>query len=119
MSSQSYASAVHSTSFLGDDNLKSAGNRGIKAFLDVTAAPGADTVQLIVEIKDRVSGKYVQVLAGAARANTGTDVLTVYPGVTPAANVSVSDVIPDFYRVRVAHSAGSNFTYSIGVVELP
>jgi hypothetical protein len=29
------------------------------------------------------------------------------------ANVSAADLLPDTYRVRVVHSAGSNFTYSV------
>ena len=119
VSNQKYASAVRNATFTGDDNTKAPGNRGVKVTLDVTAVPGTDTVQLVIEEKDAVSGKYVQVLAAVARVATGTDQIVVYPGVTETANVDTSNVLPDIYRVRVLHSAGSNFTYSIGVVELP
>lgn len=119
MSNQGYASAVHAATFVGDDNKKVPGNRGIKVVLDVTAVPTVDTVQLVVENKDPVSGKYVQVLAAAARVAVGTDTLTVYPGIAVSANVSASDAIADTYRVRVVHSAATNFTYSISVTELP
>lgn len=118
MSNQAYASAVRAATLTGDDNKKVPGARGIKAVLDVTVAPGVDTVQLVIENKDPLSGKYVQVLAAAARAGAGTDTLTVQPGGTVTANVAANDQIADTYRIRVVHSAGTNFTYSVGVTEL-
>lgn len=119
MSNQSYASAVRAATMTGDDNRKAPGNLGVKAVLDVTAVPGVDTVQLVIENKDPVSGKYVQVLAAAARSSIGTDTLTVYPGMIAVANQVANDAVADTYRVRVIHSAGTNFTYSVGVTELP
>jgi hypothetical protein len=118
MSNQSYPSAVRAATLVGDDNKKIPGNRGLKAILNVTAVPGVDTVQLVIEGKDPVSGVYFTVLQAAARAGAGTDVLTVYPGITVTANVSAADLLPDTYRVRVVHSAGTNFTYSVSVTEL-
>lgn len=118
MSNQAYNSAVRAATFTGDDNKKIPGMSGVKVVLDVTAVPGVDTVQLVIENKDPVSGKYVQVLAAAARAGAGTDTLTVMPGGAVTANVSANDAIADTYRVRVVHSAATNFTYSIGVTEL-
>lgn len=118
MSNQSFASAVRAATLVGDDNKKVPGNRGVKAVLDVTAVPGVDTVQLVIENKDPVSGKYVAVLSAVARAGAGTDTLTVYPGGAVAANVSANDEIADVYRARVVHSAGTNFTYSVGLTEL-
>lgn len=118
MSNQSYASAVRNALFTGDDNKKVPGNKGCTVVFNVTAVPGVDTVTLTIEGKDPVSGVYFTLLTAAARVATGTDVLTVYPGVTETANVDFSGILPDTYRVRVIHSAGTNFTYSIGVTEL-
>jgi hypothetical protein len=118
MSNQSYPSAVRATTLVGDDNKKIPGNRGVKAILNVTAVPGVDTVQLVIEGKDPVSGVYFAILSAAARAGAGTDVLTVYPGITVTANVSAADLLPDTYRARVVHSAGTSFTYSLSLVEL-
>lgn len=118
MSNQSYASAVRSATFVGDDNRKVPGSRGCKVTLNLTAVPGTDTVQPIIEGKDRVSGAYYPILTGAAQVATGVYVLTVLPGAAVTANVSASDALPDTYRVRVVHSAGSNFTYSLSVDEL-
>ena len=119
MSNQKFASAVRAATFVGDDNVKSPYNRGVLVALDVTAVPGVDTVQLVIERKFALSGKYVQILAAAARVAQGTDVLTVYPGAIAVANVTANDVMSDQYRVRVVHSAASNFTYSVEVVEVP
>jgi hypothetical protein len=118
MSNQRYASAVRNASFVGDDNKKVPAARGLIAVLDVTVVPGVDTVQLVIEGKDSHSGKYYQILAAAARVAAGTDTLKVFEGATIAANLVANDTLPDVYRVRVVHSAGSNFTYSLSVQEL-
>jgi hypothetical protein len=117
VSHQKYGSAVRSATLVGDDNTAVPDARSITAILDVTAVPGVDTVQLIIEGKDPLSGKYYTVLQGATRVATGTDVLTVAPGITVTANVSAAAVVPSVYRVRVIHSAASNFTYSVSVRE--
>lgn len=117
MSNQRYPSAVHSATFVGDDNRKVPGQVGCKVTMTVTVVPGVDTVQLVIEGKDEVSGVYYAILSSVAGAGLGTVVLTVQPGITPAANVAVADVLPDVYRIRVVHSAASAFTYSVGVAE--
>lgn len=118
MSNQTYPSAVRSATLVGDDNKKVSGNHGCIAILNVTAVPGVDTVTLIIEGKDPVSGTYYTILSAAARVATGIDTLRVLPGIAVTANQSASDSLPDTYRVRVVHSAGSNFTYSLSVTEL-
>jgi hypothetical protein len=118
MSYQTYPSAVRAATLVGDDNIKVPGNEGVKAVLNVTAVPGVATVQLVIEGKDKASGAYYTILQAAARVGAGVDVLTVYPGVAVTANVSASDVLPDVYRARVIHSAGTNFTYSLSLTEV-
>lgn len=117
MSNQQAASVVRNATLVGADNKKVPGGKRIKAVLDVTAVPGVDTVQLVIEGKDVASGKYIQILAAAARAGAGTDVITVGSGLPVTANVSANDELPEFYRFRVVHSAGTNFTYSVGITE--
>lgn len=118
MSNQIFTSAARSATFVGDDNKKVSGNHGVKAVLDVTAVPGVDTVQLVIEGKDPASGKYYTILSAAARVAAGTDVLTIFPGNAVTANVSASDTLPDVYRARVIHSAATSFTYSLSLTEL-
>lgn len=87
---------------------------GVHVVIDVTAVPGVDTVTPKIQGKDELSGKYYDILTGAAIVGVSTVVLKVYPGITVAANVSVSDILPKTWRVVMTHSAGSNFTYSVG-----
>lgn len=94
-------------------NQNNYGNKGLHLVVDITAVPGVDTVTPKIQGYDPVSGKYYDILVGAATAITGTTVLKVYPGITAAGNVSVSDILPLTWRVVMTHSAGTDFTYSV------
>jgi hypothetical protein len=107
------ASAVRAAT-LNTEDLCNDYFRGVELVIDMTAVPGVDTVTFTIQAKDPTSGKYFTVLASAAIVATGTTVLRVYPGLTAAANAVVSDVLPRSWRVQATHSAGSNFTYSVG-----
>lgn len=89
---------------------------GAHLILDITVAPGIETLTIAVEGKDPTSGKYYSVLTSAALTATGTTILKVYPGITATANLAVSDILPSTFRVTATHSAASSWTYSIGVV---
>jgi hypothetical protein len=119
MSNQIFPAAARSATFIGGDNARSGLNKGCKVAMVVTAVPGVDTVQLVIEGRDPASATYYTMLQAAARVAAGTDILTMYPGETNTANVSVNDQIPDVYRVRVVHSGAGVFTYSVSVSELP
>lgn len=92
---------------------------GVSVILDITAVPGTDTVTLTIQGKDPASGKYYTILAGAAQSGTGTTKMDVYPGLVVAANLAANAVLPSVWRISMTHSAASNFTYSVGVHELP
>lgn len=108
-----FASAVRAASANADDDINSMG-RGVEVVIDMTAVPGVDTVTFTIEGKDPASGKYYTLLASAAIVAVSTVVLRVYPGLTAAANLVASDVVPRTWRVKATHSAASNFTYSVG-----
>ena len=118
MSNQIYPSVVRSATLTGDDNKKNPGNHGCIAILNVTAVPGVDTVTLVIEAKDPASGVYYTVLQATSRVATGMDVLQVQPGGAVTANQSANASLPDTYRARVIHSAGTAFTYSLSLTEL-
>lgn len=88
--------------------------RGVKVVVDVTAFAGT-SITFTIQGKDPSSGKYYTLLATAALAATGTLALTVYPGVTAAANVSASDVVPRKWRV-ISTGTFNNTTFTIGAV---
>lgn len=76
------------------------GFRGVKLVIDVTAITGT-TPSLIVTLqgKDAASGKYYNMFVSASLTAVGTTVLTLYPGLTAAANVTANDVLPKVWRV--------------------
>ena len=93
---------------------------GIIAYLNVTAVPGVDTVQLVLEEQDPVSGSWATFAATTATAATGLVRLKVKQAIqtiaASATQVQVQDTLPAIWRLRVVHSAATNFTYSLGVV---
>lgn len=82
-------------------------NRGAKFFMNLTALTGGATCQLKVQGKDPVSGVYFDIAASAAIVATGLTVITVYPGITTTANVSLNDIIPRTYRVQAIVAVGT------------
>lgn len=93
---------------------------GIIAYLNVTSVPGTDTVQLVLQEQDPASGTWSTVAATTATAATGLVKLKVKQAITAIAAtatlVQVQDTLPAIWRVQVVHSAGTNFTYSLGAV---
>lgn len=74
--------------------------RGVKVVVDVTNLTGT-TPSLTVTIRgvDPMSKKVYTILASAALTANGTVVLTVYPGLVAAANLTVNDVLPALWDV--------------------
>lgn len=95
--------------------------KGVVIFLDVTVNPGgAETLQVIIQARDPVSGDYVDLLDDGAQALGGAPgkrTLIVYPAAAAAAagiDSAVGFPLPRTWRVRVVHSAGGSWTYSVG-----
>lgn len=104
------------TASVNSDDYENMHCRGVKVVVDITAIAATPSLTVKIQGKDHVSGKYYDILASVALTATGTTVLTVYPGVTAATNVSVSDVLPRFWRVSVEAADADSATYSIGAV---
>lgn len=92
--------------------------RGCRAYVDVTAVPGIETVTVTIEVKDPVSGTYTAILTGAALVATGHVIYTVYPDATVTANLAASLPLSRTWRVKLTHSASGSFTYSVGLENL-
>ncbi len=88
--------------------------RGLHVIIDVTSITTAPSVVPKIQGKDSLSGKYYDVLVGAAIVATGTTVLKVYPGIAASANVAASDILPAVWRVRMEHANADSITYSVG-----
>lgn len=109
-----YASAARTATVTGDPQANM-GHTGVKITVDLTVLAAAETVTPKIDFQDPASGKWVTLLTGAAISGTGTVTLTIYPGVTVAANVAVSDALPATWRVVLTHSSTGAHTYSVGV----
>lgn len=86
-------------------------------FLNISAASGTSpTLDVKIQHKDPISGEFVDVPGAsfAQKTATGTDSLTIYPGVAETANRSVSDILGDEVRA-VATIGGTtpSFTFSL------
>ena len=89
--------------------------RGAVITIDVTAAGVTPSVVFTVQGKDATSGQYYTILASAAIVGAGPTVLRVFPGLTAAANTTVSDVLPRTWRINAVHGNATTITYSVGV----
>jgi hypothetical protein len=93
---------------------------GIIAYLNITVAPGSDTVQLVLEEQDPTSGVWTTVAATTPTALTGMVIMKVKQAIAGVnasqTGIRLQDTLPALWRVRVVHSAGTNFTYSLGIV---
>jgi hypothetical protein len=88
--------------------------RGLHLVIDVTAASATPSVTFTIQGKDELSGKYYTLLVSAAITGVGTTVLKVYPGLTAAANLVASDILPRTWRVLATHADADSITYSVG-----
>ena len=95
------ASTVHSadqTNFLGT---------GLNCVVDITVATSTSLV-LTIQGKDTASGKYYAILTSAALSSVATTLLSVFPGLTVAANTVVSAILPKTWRVTAAITGASS-----------
>jgi hypothetical protein len=98
------------------------GYRGIRLFIDVTAQAGSASTVFSIHIKDPVGGDWSATLLSSAAltaAITAPVVLTVYPGITAAANSAISQTIGRSFRVTATHGTADAHTYSVAVEFLP
>lgn len=87
--------------------------RGVRVHVQVSASTGA-TITANIQVKDSVSGAYVNVLTSTAITTTGDFSLRVYPGIGAVANQAVSDILARTWRINVTHASTNSVTYSAG-----
>ena len=89
--------------------------RGVKIFISATAASATPSVVFTLTARDPIdTATWVTLLTSAAITGISETVLTLYPGITVAANVSVSDVLPRTWRITATHGDADSITYSVG-----
>jgi hypothetical protein len=87
--------------------------------VDITAIAGTTpTAVFTIEGKDPLSGKYYTILASASLSAVSTTVLRVHPAMTPAANLTASDMMPSVFRVRATIGGTTpDVTATVGVIK--
>src|SRR6266496_3770715 len=106
---------VTTTQTMGDFVNQNA--RGVVVVLDTTVI-GTGSVTVTINGKDRASGKYYLLLAGAAVITHTTNRYTVYPGIPVAAHVTASDVLPELWQIVITANNVNPATYSVGACML-
>src|SRR3954451_3932634 len=84
----------------GPDITSDLGAAGVTVYVKTTAI-GTGSITVTIQGKDVASGDYYTLLAGVAITTNTVNRYTVYPGLTAAANVTASDVLPAVWRVLV------------------
>jgi hypothetical protein len=111
-----FPSAVRGVASYNSPDLWNPWAVGVRLYIDITNNTGnTGTVTVKIQVKDPVSGNYVDVALATttAIATTGTSILTVYPSANETANVDVSDPLGLNWRV-VATVGTANCTFSVG-----
>lgn len=92
--------------------------RGCLVLVDVTAVTATPSVVVTVEgvLSD---GSLYTILTSAAITATGRTALKIYPGVTVAANVAVSEPLPQSIKITFTHGDADSITYLADLVSLP
>ena len=105
------ASGTRTASFTGAD-ITDGGYRGAIITVNVGNV-SAGSLVVTVEGKDRVSAKYYTIIASAPFLSAATRQLRIYPGLTASTNLTVSDLLPETWRVTTTAASGTA-DYSIG-----
>lgn len=111
-----YASAAR-TSTPTAVTIPTKGARGVIVEIDSTAASTPSTTPKVEGVLP--SGAVYPLITGSAIVATGQVALKVYPGITVAANVAVSDALPDQIKITLTHGNANSHTYAVTAVLIP
>ena len=85
--------------------------------MNITAVPGGDTIQVILECRDQtITNLFYTVATSPFYIATGLNVIKLFPGANEIANLKFNDMLSREFRVRVIHSGAGSFTYSIAAL---
>lgn len=107
------ASAARTTTQTSADLVNYNGLSTLAVTLDVTSA-GTGSITLAINRKDAASGKYVQMLAGAAVTTNSTNVYKIGPTIAAVANSIAQDYMPRTFQIVVTANNANSMTYSVG-----
>ncbi|MEV5407198.1 hypothetical protein AB0L20_32310 [Streptomyces albidoflavus] len=81
-------------------DLQNLGSQGAHIVIQITSITGTTPGAIFtVNGKDQTSNQYYPILESATLTTGGVIVLKILPGVTPAANLAVSDSLPRTFNI--------------------
>lgn len=98
--------------------VETVGSKGGVFIINVSAVSATPSVVFTIKGVDPGSDATWTILTSAAITSTGTTALKIYPGITAAANVAVSDILPEAVTITATHADGDSITYSVNYVGL-
>ena len=106
------ASAARTTTQTSAD-ITTYNTRGITVILDMTVV-GTGSVTVTINGKDPASGKYYNLLTGAAVVTNSTNVYRIQEALAAAANKDVGAILPRVIQIVVTANNANSATYSVG-----
>jgi len=82
-------------------------------FIDCTADPAAASVVVDIDYYDPLTGKSSTLLASAAVAAVGTQLLRIGVGLPATANVSANCPVPEQVKITATHADTDSITYQV------
>lgn len=107
------ASAARTTTQTSADIVNYDGLGALAVVLDVTSA-GTGSITISIDGKDSTSGKYYNLLTGAAVTTNSTNRYRVGPTLAAVANSIAQDYLPRVFRIVVTANNANSMTYSVG-----
>jgi len=93
--------------------------RGAYIITDITAVPGGgQTIQIFIDMYNPATGQYTVIAQSATITIVSVHKFIVCPGITDTDSefTKVTQVaLTKRWRIRILHSAGGNWNYSVGV----
>lgn len=102
------------TATVTSEDLLNAHGREIDVVLDVTAVDATPSLVLTIDYLDAASGKYVNLLTGAAVTTVSTNRYRVHPNIAAVANSIAQAQLPRTFRIVVTAADADSATYSVG-----
>lgn len=89
-------------------------HRGVTVVVNISAVADTPSVTFKIQGHEPNTDQWYDILASAAKTATGQFTLTVHPGASASANVSVGAPLPAEWRVVTTVGDADSATYSIG-----
>lgn len=106
-------SVARAASAVTSDQINVQGISALTVVIDSTVI-GTATLTVSIDGKDKASGKYYNLLTGAAISTNGTVRYKISPYLAGVANAIANDLVPVIFRITATQGGTGSATYSLG-----